>query len=160
MNEHANSSTTPQGIRQINSIAALKELFSYGQLSRAELARLLGLNRSSSGSIIAELVERSLVREVPEPGQKPNVKGRSGRPGILLELEPLAAGFVGAEIGVEHISTLRIDFAANILDFKITDFDGRLTPAEDAVRQAVGQAFQDIPEDVIEHIEGFDLLET
>ena len=104
MNEHANSSTTPQGIRQINSIAALKELFSYGQLSRAELARLLGLNRSSSGSIISELVERSLVREVPEPGHKPNVKGRSGRPGILLELEPLAAGFVGAEIGVEHIS--------------------------------------------------------
>jgi predicted NBD/HSP70 family sugar kinase len=157
MNEHAKSSTTPQGIRQINSIAALKELFSYGQLSRAELARLLGLNRSSSGSIIAELVERSLVREVPEPGQKPNVKGRSGRPGILLELEPLAAGFVGAEIGVEHISTLRIDFAANILDFKITDFDGRSTPVEDAVRQAVGQAFQDIPEDVIEHIEGFGL---
>ena len=132
MNEHANSSTTPQGIRQINSIAALKELFSHGQLSRAELARLLGLNRSSSGSIISELVESSLVREVPESGQKPNVKSRSGRPGILLELEPLAAGFVGAEIGVEHISTLRINFAANILDFKITDFDGRSTPVEDA----------------------------
>jgi hypothetical protein len=139
MNEHANSSTTPQGIRQINSIAALKELFSYGQLSRAELARLLGLNRSSSGSIIAELVERSLVREVPEPGQKPNVKGRSGRPGILLELEPLAAGFVGAEIGVEHISTLRIDFAANILDFKITDFDGRSTPVEAGGRASLSR---------------------
>jgi hypothetical protein len=36
MNEHAKSSTTPQGIREINSIAALKELFSYGQLSRDE----------------------------------------------------------------------------------------------------------------------------
>lgn len=157
MDDHINSSSSPRRIRQSNSISAMKALFSCGQLSRAELARHLGLNRSSSGSIISELVENSLVREVPEEEQKRQGKNRLGRPGILVELEPQAAGFLGAEIGVEHISTLRIDLTGNIGDFKVVPFDGRSTSVEVAVARAVAQAFEDIPEDLIAHIEGFGL---
>jgi len=157
MNDLVISPNSSKRIRQGNSISALKALFSRGQLSRAELARLLGLNRSSSGSIISELVKSELVREVSEEEQKRHGNSRSGRPGILLELVPKAAGFLGAEIGVEHISTLKIDLRANIACFRIEPFDGRATSVEDAVAQAVAQAFEDTSESDVQHIEGFGL---
>ena len=55
------SSSLPRFIRHNNMVAALQALFDHGKLSRADLARQLGLNRSSSGNIIAELLATSLV---------------------------------------------------------------------------------------------------
>ena len=119
MNDRAKPSNASGGIRQNNSLAALRVLFSQQQISRAELARALGLNRSSSGSIITELLADSFVREVADSKQKSVRKVGSGRPGVLLELDPQAASFVGVEIGVEHITALRIDMMANVVDFAV-----------------------------------------
>jgi predicted NBD/HSP70 family sugar kinase len=157
MNDHINSYNASRGIRHSNALAALRVLFLQRQVSRAELARALGLNRSSSGSIISELLQALLVREVDEGKQKSVGKSGSGRPGVLLELDPLAASFVGVEIGVEHISALRIDMAANVIDFNVEKFDGRSTPVEDAVVQAIAQAFENIPKDDLTRIRGVGL---
>lgn len=157
MNGFVPSSSSPQRIRQGNIVAALQALFAHGQLSRAELARHLGLNRSSSGHIVSELVAGSLVREVSEEEQRRRGRTGSGRPGILLELDPQAAFFVGAEIGVEHITTLRIDLAAQIASTQVVPFDGRATSVEDAIRLAVDLAFGDVPADLLDRVEGFGL---
>ncbi len=104
MNSVAVSTSSPRGIRQNNAVAALQALFAHRRLSRAELARHLGLNRSSSGHIVSELFANGLVREVEEEDLAEKGRARAGRPGILLELEPEAAVFLGIEIGVEHIT--------------------------------------------------------
>ena len=152
------SSSLPRFIRHSNMVAALQALFDHGKLSRADLARLLGLNRSSSGNIIAELLATSLVREVPLVDQGDGGAPRAaGRPGIALELKPEAAWFIGAEIGVEHITTLRMDLRGQVSDCRIEPFDGRSIPATLAVERAIAQAFAGLSEETRELVEGFGL---
>lgn len=152
------SSSLPRFIRHNNMVAALQALFDHGKLSRADLARHLGLNRSSSGNIIAELLATSLVQEVPllDAGSSDAPRG-AGRPGIALELKPEAACFIGAEIGVEHITTLRMDLRGHVSDCRIEPFDGRSVPAHLAVERAITQAFSGMPDETRELVEGFGL---
>lgn len=157
MNDFSGISSSPRRIRQSNARAALLALFRHGRLSRAELARLLGLNRSSSGHIVADLTQEGLVRQVADEKPHRPEPIRAGRPGILLELVPEAAFFLGVEIGVEHITALRIDLNAAIRDCRAVAFDGRAVTAPEAVGRAMELAFQDLPPDVLDRCEGFGL---
>jgi predicted NBD/HSP70 family sugar kinase len=101
---------TPRSIRYLNEIQALNALFREGGMSRAELARLLGLNRSSIGFIVRDLVADRLARE----GAPAEARGarRTGRPGIRVEIDPDGATFLGIEIGVDHVTVVAIDLSA------------------------------------------------
>jgi hypothetical protein len=133
LNQTALITSSPRGIRQRNEVAALRALHQFGRLSRADLARKLGLNRSSSGHIIAGLTIDGLVREVSEAlSIRPNT--HAGRPGIMLELVPEAVFFIGVEIGVEHISTVEIDLATSITSTRTEPFEGASTDVGAAVR--------------------------
>lgn len=149
---------SPRRMRRNNAIAALHMLHRYPGLSRAELARKMGLNRSSSGNIIADLTAAGFVREVQEakPVRSRTIRG-AGRPGILIELVPDAAYFLGAEIGVEHITTVLLDLTAAILHCRVEPFDGPSVAVDQAIARAVEQAFEDLPADLSERCEGFGL---
>ncbi len=158
MSGAAFTAVSPRRIRQTNAAAALQSIFANRRLSRAELTRQLGLNRSSSGHIVSELTAAGLVREVaPETLLPSAAPARTGRPGILLELVPDAAVFVGAEIGVEHITTLLVDLAANVTACRVEPFDGRSAGVGAAVALAVAQAFDDLSADLLDRCEGFGL---
>jgi predicted NBD/HSP70 family sugar kinase len=147
-------SSSPRRVRQSNEVAALRALHRFGRLSRADLARKLQLNRSSSGHIIAGLTEDGLVREVrqDEAGRPGN--GRAGRPGILLQLVPDAIFFLGVEIGVEHISVVEIDLEAKVVSTSVEPLDGPPADIEATVERAVSQAFQSIPRERWHRCEG------
>jgi predicted NBD/HSP70 family sugar kinase len=157
VNEFALISSSPRRIRQTNGVAALQALYRYGCLSRAQLARKMGLNRSSSGHIIAELTASGLVREIEEGKARRSGPAGAGRPGILLELVPDAACFLGAEIGVEHITTVLIDLTATILRCHVEPFDGPSIAVADAIACAVEQAFGDLTKEMVDRCEGFGL---
>ena len=154
VNDPALTATSPRRIRQSNEVAALRALHQFGRLSRAELARKLRLNRSSSGHIIASLTADGLVREASEdpPGQPGHA--RAGRPGIMIELVPDAIFFLGVEIGVEHISTVEIDLGTNIVSTNVEPFEGPSVSVEVAVDRAVRLALQSIPASKLERCEG------
>lgn len=133
-----------RSIRQRNEVAALRALHQFGRLSRADLARKLGLNRSSSGHIIASLTADGLVREV-DVDRVARVNPHAGRPGIMLELVPDAVFFVGVEIGVEHISVVEVDLASRIISSRIEPFAGPAIDVATAIRRAVDMAFESIP---------------
>ncbi len=130
--------SSPRRIRQSNVVAALRCLYDAGHLSRAELARRLGLNRSSSGQIIAELQEGGLVHELDArcPGRTAR-PARAGRPGIMLELVADAAFFVGIEMGVEHLACVVVDLSGQVRDKQLLAFDTASVPVETAVERAV-----------------------
>ncbi|WP_192179737.1 ROK family protein [Mesorhizobium amorphae] len=155
MNDPALTASSHRRIRQSNEVAALRALHQFGRLSRAELARKLRLNRSSSGHIIASLTADGLVREaIEDPPEQPGY-ARVGRPGIMLELVPDAIFFLGVEIGVEHISTVEIDLGTNIVSTNVEPFDGPSISVEAAVDRAVSLALQSIPASKLERCEGF-----
>lgn len=101
---------TPRSIRYLNEIRALNALFRAGGMSRAELSRLLGLNRSSIGFIVHDLLADRLAREGTPP--RPRGRARTGRPGIVVEIDPDGATFLGMEIGVDRLTVVAIDLSA------------------------------------------------
>ena len=140
-------------IRASNEIAALRALHRFGPLSRAELARTLRLNRSSSGHIVASLLGSGLVRETAEEPARP-APGRVGRPGIRFELVPDAVLFLGVEVGVEHISTVEIDLEARVVAGHVEAFAGAGVTAEAAIAQAVRLAFRSMDDLRLDRCEG------
>ncbi|HES77170.1 MAG TPA: ROK family transcriptional regulator [bacterium] len=106
-------------VRKHNTALTLDVLRHRAPLSRAELAGLTGLNRSTISSIIADLLEQGLICETEL--QTPT----TGRPGMLLTLNPNGGAAVGVEIGVDFISIVLSDFEARILwqQHTITDPD-------------------------------------
>lgn len=151
------SGSSPRRIRQNNVVAALQCLYAHGRLSRADLARKLGLNRSSSGDIVAGLTASGLVREIVGLAQARGEQARAGRPGIMLELVPDAAFFIGVEIGVEHMTSVEIDLAANVRTHRSLPFESRTASVEEAIAAARNLAFGQLDDHAIERCRGIGL---
>ena len=156
MNDASLTASSPRRIRQRNEIAVLQALYRFGPLTKADLARELRVNRSSSGHIITALESDGLVREQDGSAPLPAAgRGRAGRPGIRIELVPEALCFVGVEIGVEHMAVVEIDLAANLASTTMEPFDGPAVAVEDAIRQAIALAMRTVPEERLRRCEGF-----
>lgn len=124
---------TPRSIRYLNEMRALNALFHAGGMSRAELSRMLGLNRSSVGYILDDLLADGLARE--RRAGVPPVRGeaRAGRPGVVVELNPAGATFLGAEIGVDHLTVVAIDLATARLLHRSVPYPTRSRPPETGI---------------------------
>jgi len=110
---------TPQSIRYLNETRVLDLLLKLGAMSRAEIARRAGLNRSSMGSIIAGLMEAGLVRERSQA----SANGQVGRPGIAVEINPDGGAFVGIEIGIERLAACAINLNGEVIVSRTAAFD-------------------------------------
>jgi glucokinase-like ROK family protein len=96
-------------IRQINLSAILQHLRESAPISRAALAQITGLNKTTVSSLVRELIENQFVREVGLES------GAVGRRAMLLRLNPAAGCIVSGEIGVDFISAIAADFAAKVV---------------------------------------------
>jgi len=85
-------------IRRMNAVSVLNQLRLKGLLSRANIASELGLTRATVSSIVADLLEVSLVREVDY------LEGKAGRPGLLLDLNPNYGCMIAVEVDLDRIS--------------------------------------------------------
>jgi predicted NBD/HSP70 family sugar kinase len=86
----------PSLLRSINRSRVLDALAIDARLSRADLAKRTGLAKPTVGSIVDDLLADGTLREV---GLGP-AQAAGGRRPMLLELDPLAAAFVGVHFGV------------------------------------------------------------
>jgi len=115
---------TPQSIRYLNETRVLDLLLKLGAMSRAEIARRAGLNRSSMGSIIASLIENDLVRERSQA----SANGQVGRPGIAVEINPDGGAFIGIEIGIERLSACAVNLNSEVICTCAMAFDTAHSP--------------------------------
>ncbi len=122
-------------IREINLSLALRLIQGEAPISRAQLANVTGLNKSTVSSLVDELIERNLVRETGT-----NSAG-AGRPATLLELNPQAGCIIGVELGVDFVSVAQTDFLGNILWRKREDAN----PA-DGQEKMIGQTLRIVKE--------------
>ncbi|HEY8238503.1 MAG TPA: ROK family transcriptional regulator [Candidatus Limnocylindrales bacterium] len=99
------SKATHQQTRAYNAALVLRALYDFGPISRAEVARLSGLTRTTVGDVIGVLMEDGLAREV---GRGPSTGGKAP---ILLELIDGARHVIGLDLG-ENV------FVAALLDLR------------------------------------------
>ncbi|MFT4901712.1 MAG: putative NBD/HSP70 family sugar kinase, partial [Lentimonas sp.] len=96
-------------IRRMNAVSVLNQLRVSGAQSRANIAGQLGLTRATVSSIVADLIEASLVREAEY------VEGRTGRPGLLLNLNPECGCMIAVEVDLDRISLVLANVGRDIL---------------------------------------------
>ncbi len=102
-------------------------------LTRAQIAVATGLTKASVSSLVLDLLDAGIVREI---GLNP--QGERGRPGVGLELNP-ARGVMGMEINVDYISAGVTDLAGNLLLQETREQDNR-----NATPGAVAAALADL----------------
>ncbi len=94
-------------LRRNNLSVVLRHVRSDGPKSRARIAADTGLNKATVSSLVAELVERGLLRE----GRAESGRGALGRPGQLVELDGRGVCGVGAEINVDYLAVTALDLS-------------------------------------------------
>lgn len=87
--------------------AALRELLIRGPRSRAEIARLLGLSRTSLTRVTRRLVDEGLLTEGAA-----EQRSRTGRPGEMLLVRHDAAHFLGIKLTGDHLFAAVTDLGA------------------------------------------------
>lgn len=87
-------------IRKLNAISVLNQLRMNGELSRAQIANQLGLTRATVSSIVVDLIDSELVKETAY------TEGVTGRPGLLLKMNPDCGSMIGVEIDIDRISVI------------------------------------------------------
>lgn len=89
---------TPQQTKEHNRRLVLKLIYDQGETSRAEIARLTKLTRTTVSSIVVELIEKKLVVEA---GQAPSA---GGKPPTWLKIDEDAFHCICADLGSQGFS--------------------------------------------------------
>ncbi|MDQ3742387.1 MAG: ROK family transcriptional regulator [Actinomycetota bacterium] len=136
-------------LRDHNRRRVLEELQRRGTASRADLARITGLSRSTISSLVGELQDSGLVVETaPNGGDRGHAQGR---PPVLLTLDRRAGAIVGIDFGHADVRVAVADLSRTILAERARDIDvdhagtAALDAAAELVIDALGEA--SIPRD-------------
>ena len=92
--------------------SVLKLIWDKGKTSRAEIARLTGLSRSTVSEIIDSLLTTGLIAEVGAG------KSSGGRRPIVLEFQDEARFILGVDLGATHVSVVLMDLRGRVLVWK------------------------------------------
>jgi predicted NBD/HSP70 family sugar kinase len=98
-------------LRRNNLSVVLRHLRDAGPRSRARVAADTGLNKATVSSLVAELVDRGLLRE----GAAEAERGAMGRPGQLVELDGRTVCGVGAEVNVDYLAVTALDLSGDVV---------------------------------------------
>jgi len=118
-----------------------------GALSRAEIARAVGLSRSTVSALVAELVSQGVVLELGT--SLPPSGGGAGRPGAAVMLDPATGEAIGLDFGRRHVHVIIADVAHEVKIAKSVELPegyrtaAGLSAAADLVHAAMAEAGTD-----------------
>ncbi|GIH29702.1 transcriptional regulator [Acrocarpospora phusangensis] len=110
--------TSPPALRRANLSLVLRHLRDHVSRSRVDIAEATGLHRATVSNLVAELLERGLVREVGIEHV-----GAIGRPRRAVALHGAHVGALGLEINVDYISIHGADLSGRVLVERRVGFD-------------------------------------
>ena len=110
---------THQQTRTFNQQLVLRALHDHSPLSRADLARLTGLTRTSVSDLVGTLIDDGLIEEVG--------RGRSsgGKSPILLRVAPDGRHLIGLDLGEAQFSGAVVNLRGEILRSIHLPLEGR-----------------------------------
>ncbi|GIG09911.1 transcriptional regulator [Catellatospora coxensis] len=92
-------------VRATNLAVVLRYVRSHAPCSRAEIAATTGLNKATVSSLVADLIERRLLRETGL------TEHRIGRPATMLVLDGSPYAAIGIEVNADYLTAVAIDLA-------------------------------------------------
>ena len=110
---------THQQTRTFNQQLVLRALHDQSPLSRADLARLTGLTRTSVGDLVGSLIDDGLIEEVGR-GQS-----SGGKSPILLRVAPDGRHLIGLDLGEAQFSGAVVNLRGEILRSIHLPLEGR-----------------------------------
>ncbi|WP_433256906.1 ROK family protein [Streptosporangium sp. CA-135522] len=140
----AQSTAPPTGhasLRRANLSLVLRHLRDHGSSSRADIAESTGLHRATVSNLMAELLDRRLVREIGIEHA-----GTVGRPRRAVALDGAHVGVLGLEINVDYVAVHGTDLGGRVLVERRVGFDAMGSGPDHSLRelgrvarQAVGE---------------------
>lgn len=121
-------------VRANNLGYVLRQVRAEGRCSRADLAAKTGLNKATVSSLVAELIERRVLRE------SGSVIGNIGRPAVLLSVDTGYYASLGVEVNVDYMALVAVDLAGNRLLSWRRAHDGAGSTAGKSVSALAGLA--------------------
>jgi predicted NBD/HSP70 family sugar kinase len=139
----------PRAVRHINEVRALDVVFRHGRISRANIAKELGMVRSTASSIVASLTDEGLLVEDESQDDK---SAGTGRPGTFVRINPNYGMFIGADIGVGRMNVVALDMEASVIAQSRSDFSlpeaspdlvvQRLVDVVEGIRERLGNDYR------------------
>jgi predicted NBD/HSP70 family sugar kinase len=122
----------------------LRVLSERGALSGTQIAKILGLAKSTVSTTLAELRKAGMVVDGVAPVA--NRSGGAGRPATAVMLNPQAGTVVGLLIGLEHIQLIVADVSHAVLADKKVELEVDFSPNEAMaiVRRLVHEAYDEL----------------
>jgi glucokinase-like ROK family protein len=110
---------THQQTRDYNQRLVLQTIFDRGEISRADVARLTGLTRTTVSQAVGTLLDQKLVKEI---GQGASTGGKTP---ILLNVPPNARNLIGVDLGSDEFSGAIVDLRGQVRYRLRLPLDGR-----------------------------------
>ena len=124
----------PEEIRRHNLSRLLRLIHQHGELTRADLTAAMGLNRSTIGALVSDLVALGLVSE-----HVPSGRDRAGRPSHVVAPRADGPYVLAVDVAVERIVTAAVGLGGTVHARRTTAIDG----AERLPQAVVGQIVDD-----------------
>jgi predicted NBD/HSP70 family sugar kinase len=160
----------PRAVRHINEARLITALLRKGPQSRPDLARMLGLTRSTTGNLISGLEALGFVttKEIGADHDRTDMARDVGRPGALFALRGMHSYFLGMELGVGYLRAALMDLTGAIVarrfDAWMSDSDHCHGPSPDPdwlagriaamARQILNEVETDGPDMAAERLRG------
>lgn len=109
-------------LRELNRLRVVEALRRHGSLSRADIARVTGLSRSTISTLVADLQDRGFVAERPN-GHETTRSARVGRPPVMLRLDPPAGIAVGIDFDHTRVRVAVSDLSRTVLSEAAAELD-------------------------------------
>lgn len=114
-------------VRATNLAVVLRFVRTNAPCSRADIAASTGLNKATVSSLVAELIDRRLLRETGL------TEHRIGRPATMIVVDGAPYAAIGLEVNTDHLTVVAMDLAGDRLLSWRRAFTGLGTPAPKAI---------------------------
>lgn len=126
-------------VKKINKSIVLETIRYHSPLSRTQVSDMTGLNKGTVSSLVNELIQSDLVREI---GQG---KSNGGRKPLMLLFNNLAGYAIGADVRIDCISAILTDLHGNIIErmeipLQQSDMDYVCELLKEAIRNLMAKA--------------------
>lgn len=113
-----------QLLKQLNRMALVRQVSTQPGLSRASLADVLGLTKSTVSMLVRDLMDEGWLTE-----SELIATGEVGRRATPLHLDPDRLALLGADIGVDEARVVATNLLGEVLDTRIVTYDDTDAPA-------------------------------